>query len=92
LVSVIVAVRGIVIVAELVEVTFTEAGERPEAVAVLTRVPASTFAWVSEYVFVHVVETPGSRLVTGQVTAPTIGSLTATDVRGRLPLFRTTNV
>ena len=78
--------------AELVEVTVTAAGETPDAVAVLTSVPASTSAWVSVYAFVHVVEAPGSRLVTGQVTVPTIGSLTPTDVRGRLPLFRTTNV
>ena len=78
--------------AELVDVTFTEAGEVPAAVAVLTSVPASTLAWVSVYDFVQVIETPGSRVVAGQVTVPTVGSLTPTDVSGRLPLFSTTNV
>ena len=38
--------------------------------------PASTSAWVTVYVAVHVVDAPGASVVTGQVTVPTFGSST----------------
>jgi hypothetical protein len=84
-------VRVIVVDTELVAVTAAPVGGIPDAVAVLFTTPASTSPCVNEYDFVHVVDTPGASWVTGQLTGPTFGSLTPTDVTVTLPVFFTTN-
>ena len=49
----------------------------PVAVAELATVPASTSAWVTTYAAaVQVVPAPGARVVAGQLTVPTLGSVT----------------
>jgi hypothetical protein len=80
------------VVTESVPVTGEPVGGVPDAVAVFTTCPASTSAWVSVYVFVHVVDAPGASVVVGQDTVPTFGSLTPTEVSVTLPVFVTTNV
>src|SRR3954447_23437294 len=66
----------------------------PVAVAVWVTWPASTSSWVTVcgVSAVHVTESPGARDGdgVGQVTAPTVGSFTASDVRLTLPVFATT--
>ncbi len=79
-------------VTESVAVTADPVGGVPEAVAVLTTWPASTSACFSVYVAVHVVEAPGARVVTGQVTVPTFASVTFTACRVTLPVFVTRKV
>jgi hypothetical protein len=64
----------------------------PVAGAVLFTTPESTSACVSVYDFVHVVDAPGARDATGQVTGPTFGSETPTVVSVTLPVLVTTNV
>ncbi len=66
------------------------------AVAWLTIRPASTSAWVTVYVAVHVVLAPGARVVTGQTGAASsapagasIALVTATPVRVTLPVLAT---
>jgi hypothetical protein len=79
-------------VTESVAVTAGPLGGFAEAVATLMTWPASTSAWVSVYVAVHVFATPGAREPAGQVTVPTFASATATFVSVTLPVFVTRNV
>ena len=55
--------------------------------------PASTSAWVTAcaVVAVQVVDAPGANVVTGQVTAPAVGSVTARLVIVVVPVFLTRN-
>ena len=75
-------------------VTSPPSGSLPVAVAVLTTCPAVTSAAVITYSAsaVQVVEVPGASVVTGQVTEPTLGSLTVMPLIGTSPLLVTTNV
>ncbi len=59
----------------------------------LLTTPASTSAWVIVRcaVAVQVVDAPGASVVTGQVTAPAIGSLIARVVSVTVPVFLTRN-
>ncbi len=68
-------------------------GSLPTAVAVLLTTPASTSAWVMVCgaVAVQVVAAPGASVVTGQVTAPAVGSLTTRLVIVVVPVFWTRN-
>ena len=77
---------------ESVADTVGPAGGVADAVAVLSRWPASTSAWVSVYVAVQVVLAPGARSETGQLTGPVLASLTPIPVRVTLPVFATRNV
>ena len=72
-----------------VAVTSVPLGSVPVTVAELSTTPASTSAWVSVYVAVHVVDAPGASVVTGQETVPTFGSSTTTPVRVTLPVLVT---
>ena len=83
--------RVIGVTTELVAVIAEPVGGVPDAVAVLFTVPASTSACVSAYVLVQVVVAAGARVVTGQETVPTFGSLTPTLVSVTLPVFFTRN-
>jgi hypothetical protein len=80
------------VVTESVAVTAAPLGGFADAPAVLTTFPASTSDCFSVYVAVHVVAAPGASCVTGQVTVPTVPSLTETPVRVTLPVFVTRNV
>ncbi|MFF3443368.1 hypothetical protein [Streptosporangium sp. NPDC002721] len=77
------------------DVTAGPVGGVPEAVAVFTITPASTSAWVTVYVLVHVVEACGASVVTGQVAtggAPdpeNAVSVTPKPVNVALPLLTT---
>ena len=66
----------------------------PVAVAVSVTEPRSTSAWVTMYTLsaVHVSEAPGARpgaAGVGHVTAPMLGSVTASDARSTLPVLVT---
>ena len=64
------------------------AGFRPLAVAVLVTTPASTSACVIVCAAaVHVVDAPGASVVTGQDTAPAVGSVTATSCSVTVPVL-----
>ena len=84
---------GMVLVAVVVEsgaeFTAGPVGGVPCAVAALFTAPAFTSACVIVYVFVHVVDAPGAKVVTGQVTAPTLASVIPTDVNVTAPVFVT---
>ena len=54
---------------------------------VVQPLPASTSAWVIVYVAVHVVRSPGARLVAGRDTVPTFGSSTLTGSRVMFPVL-----
>src|SRR5664280_1634116 len=73
-------------------VTALPVGDVPDAVAVLATWPESTSTWVSVYVAVQVANAFGASVVTGQVTVPTLRSLTLTACSVTLPVFETTNV
>ena len=53
-----------------VAVTSVPSGSVPVTVAVLATAPASTSAWVSVYVAVHVVDSPGASVVDRAVHRP----------------------
>ena len=76
-----------VVSVESIAETAAPTGGVAETVAVLTTWPESRSAWVSVYVFVHVVCAPGASVVMGQDTAPTLGSSTPTEVSETLPVF-----
>ena len=82
-----------VTVAESVSVTAGPLGGVPDAVAVFRIEPAFMFANVTVYDAVHVVDTEGANVDTGQLTTerPGNGSVTPTDVSVTLPLFVTKN-
>ena len=82
--------RGVLVAS--VEVTSVPFGSVPVTVAVLSTTPAFTSARVSVYVAVHVVDSPGASVVTGQSTAPTNGSSTTMALKVTLPLLVTRNV
>jgi hypothetical protein len=67
-------------------------GGVPPTAAVFTIEPASRSAWVTVCVAVQVVEVPGAKVVTGQVTAVVRGSVTAMPVMVTLPVLVTTKV
>jgi hypothetical protein len=75
------------------ELTAGPVGGVPEAVAVFTMEPALMSAWVVTYVPVHVTETCGASVVTGQVIAGGVPvpenevSVTPTPVNVTLPLL-----
>jgi hypothetical protein len=79
------------------DVTGPPVGGVPDDVALLTIVPASMSAWVTEYDAVHVMETPVASDELGQliVSAGAAGavkvSATETLVSVTLPVFFTTN-
>ena len=83
---------GIGVVTASDAVTFGPDGGFADTVAAFVRCPASTSGWVSMYVAVHVVLTPGANVVTGQSTLPTVGSSTTMLVSVTLPVFFTMNV
>jgi hypothetical protein len=66
-------------------------GGVPVTVAVFTKEPASRSACVTVCEAVQVVETPGAKVVTGQLTAVVRGSETAMLVMVTLPVLVTTN-
>ncbi len=74
------------------------AGVVPAAVAVLSTLPASTWAWVMVTVAVQVRFAPGTSVgldagaVTGQLTGSVVGSVTASAVRVRSPTLVSTKV
>ena len=74
-------------------VTAGPVGGVPDAVAVFTIEPAFMLANVTVYDAVHVVDTEGANVDTGQLTTdkPGSGSVTATDVKVTLPLLVTKN-
>ncbi|CAM4016130.1 hypothetical protein NOMA109596_18870 [Nocardioides marinus] len=83
-----------VVVVESLEVTFAPPGAVPVAVAVFSRLPASTSAWVKAYVAsVQVTEAPGASGPVGQVTLgeepPSSGSWTVTGFSVTLPVLVT---
>ena len=82
----------IVEVAVSVEVTGGPDGGTADSVAVLTTCPASTSAWVSVYVAVQVVCSPGASVVVGQNTEPTMRSVTLSRCIVTLPVLRAWNV
>ena len=61
---------------ESVAVTGSPVGEVAVATAEFATCPASTSASASTYVAVQVVLCPGSSVVNGQLTVPTLGSRT----------------
>ncbi len=69
------------------EVAVPPSGPVPVAVAVLSTDPAFTSAWVMVCRPVQTVESPGARVVAGQVTVPTAASATATAVSVRSPVL-----
>ncbi len=85
-------VRVIGVMTVLAAVNGAPIGGVPEAVAVLFTVPASTSACVSVYALVQVVDVAGASVFTGQVTVPTLVSVTPTLVSVTLPEFFTRNV
>ncbi|CAM3679566.1 hypothetical protein NOMA109596_06780 [Nocardioides marinus] len=96
LVSSIAGTAVMVVVVESLEVTLAPPGAVPVAVAVLSRLPASTSACVSVYVaLVQVTDVPGASAPTGQVTlgdvAPRSGSWTATGFSVTVPVLVTLN-
>jgi hypothetical protein len=86
---VIVAVRVIGVEVVSVAVTAAPVGGVPDTVALLLTTPASTSAWVTVYVAVHVVDAPGANVVTGQDSAPTLASATLTELKVTLPVLVT---
>src|SRR4051812_45512673 len=87
---VITGVRVIGVVVPLASVTGEPGvGGVPETEAPFTTVPASTSAWVIVCRPVQVVLAPPAREVTGQFTAATCGSVTASELRVTLPVLRT---
>ena len=79
-------------VEELLEVTVAAAGLLAVAVAVLLTTPVSTSGWVIVYAAeVQVVDAPGARVVTGQVIAPALASVTAVVLSVTVPVFLTRN-
>ena len=78
---------------ELFDVTAGPLGGIAAARAVLMIEPAFTSACVMVRIAVHVVDAPGARVATGQVTAdrPLRGSVTPNDVRVTLPALVTAN-
>ena len=93
LVSCTVEVCAIGVVAEAgLEVTGLPRGSLAPAVAVLVTEPASTSVWVTTCApDVQVVDAPGESVVTGQATAPAVGSLIATLVTVVVPVSATRN-
>jgi hypothetical protein len=79
------------------EVTAGPVGGVPDAVAVFVIEPASTSAWVTVYVPVHVADAPGANVVTGHeitggVPVPENAvSAALTPVNVLLPVFVTWN-
>ena len=94
MVNVIDGVEVAVNVTESESVTAAPVGGVPDTVAVFTTEPASTSDCVTVYVAEHVVDPPGTKLVTGHVTAdnPGNGSATVIAVRVTLPVFNTTKL
>ena len=78
---------------EVFDVTVGPKGGVAFAVAVLLIVPAFTSAWVMVRVAVHVVDSPGAKVVDGQLMAdkPGSGSLIVIVVRVTLPVLVTRN-
>ena len=96
LVSSIAGTAVMVVLVESLEVTFAPPGAVPVAVAVLSRLPASTSAWVNVYVaLVQVTDAPGISAPAGQVTLgdvlPSSGSWTVTGFSVTLPVLVTVN-
>ena len=83
-----------VVTVESLEVTFAPPGAVPVAVAVFSRSPSSTSAWVKAYVAsVQVTEAPGASGPAGQVMfgeePPSSGSCTVTGSSVTLPVLVT---
>ncbi len=77
---------------ESVPVTGGPVGGFAPTPALLATWPLSTSACVSVYVAVHVVVAFGASVATGQLTVPTVASVTETEVSVTLPVFVTTKL
>ncbi len=80
-----------VLVLSAFEPTATSSGPRALAVAVLSALPASTWAWLMLTAPVQVSESPGNRSPSGQSTAVD-GSSTATACRVWTPVLVSTKL
>ena len=74
------AAVAVTVADEAAEVTWAPPGVVPEAVAESAIDPLSISAWVAVYDAVHVVEAPGARVVTGQVTVTAVAGAVAESV------------
>ena len=91
------AAVAVTVAVEAGEVTVAPAGVLPAAVAVSLMEPASISAWVATYVAVHVVDAPGAKDVTGQVTVTAVAGAVAVSVTTieeivTFPVFFTTKL